>query len=122
MIVTLAPQDAVVSIAGDAVDLRSSTGFHTGVTGQVTATMTVPAGWTLDKDTPVTIVAPLSKLPFKATRATLAGGKLTASFNKGDLDNNIVAGDGQPLVVSANFFQGSVQKKLQGTAKVKVVK
>ena len=84
--------------------------------------MTVPAGWTLDKDTPVTIVAPLSKLPFKATRATLAGGKLTASFNKGDIDNNIVAGDAQPLVVTANFFSAGVQKKLRGTATVKVVK
>ncbi len=122
VIVTLAPQDAAVQIVGDAVDLRSATGFHTGVTGEVTATMAVPAGWTLDKDTPVTIVAPMTKLPFKATKVALAGGKLTASFRKSDIDNNIRAGDGQALTVSANFFSAGVQKKLQGTAKVKIVK
>lgn len=122
VIVILASEPAVVQFAGGTVDLRSKTGFHTGVTGEVIATMVVPAGWTLDKDTPVTVLAPLSQKTFEATRVALSNGKLTASFSKGDIDNNIVAGDGQALIVTANFFSGDAQKKLQGTANVRVVK
>jgi glucose dehydrogenase/plastocyanin len=122
VVVTLAPQSAPLRFTSATLDLRSSTGVFTGVTGEVQAEMTVPAGWTLDKDVPVTVTAPLSTQPFTAVRATLNGTRLVASFNKADIDNNVPVGDAVPLKVSANFIAGGAQKKLDGTANVKVVK
>jgi plastocyanin len=122
IIVTLEAQDAAVRFAGDTLDVRSSTGFVAGVTGTVQAEMAVPAGWALDKATPVTVVAPLSTQAFEAVSTRVSGGKLLATFNKADLDNNVPAGDGQKLTVTANFLDGGVQKKLRGTASVRVMK
>ena len=86
--------------------------------------MTVPAGWTLDKDTPVTLVGPLTPQTFAATSATLAAGgtTLTVVFNKAEIDNNLPVGDDVAVTITANFFDKGVQKKLAGTAKVKIVK
>jgi len=51
------------------------------------------------------------------------GTSMIASFNKADIDNNVQAGDVVPLIVSANFLDASgVQRKLQGTANVRVIK
>jgi hypothetical protein len=64
----------------------------------------------------------LSLQAFKAVAASVAGTSLTATFNKADLDNNIPVGDSLPVKVSANFIADGVQKKLEGTATVRVVK
>ena len=74
---------------------------------------------------PITIRAPLSTKVFNpVTVAMSADGKsLIASFNKGDIDNNVPVGDAVPLIVSANFLDSSgVQQKLQGTANLRVLK
>ena len=122
--VTLAPQQAPVRFASDALDFRARTGVFTGVTGQVQAEMTVPAGWTLDRSVPVTVTGPLSSQPFTAVRTSTAsnGTRLLATFNKADIDNNVPVGAAVPVKVSANFMAGGVQKKLEGTATVRVVK
>ncbi len=122
VIVTLAAEDAPLAFSTKEIDFRSKTGIFTGVTGTVQATMTVPAGWTLDKAVPVTITGPLSKQPFNAVSATLTGTKLVATFNKADIDNNVAAGDQEPFTVLADFLMGDVQKKLTGVAQVKVIK
>ena len=98
--------------------------MFTGVTGTVQAVMTVPAGWTLDKATPVKLTGPLTPQTFAAATASLpAGGtKLTVAFNKADIDNNLPVGDEVPVKITANFLDKGVQKKLEGTVKVKVVK
>ena len=94
----------------------------TATMGTVQATMTVPAGWVLDKSVPVTIAGPLSTQRLNAVEASVNGTKLVATFNKADIDNNVPAGDQEPLTVSADFIAGGAQKKLQGTAQVKVLK
>ena len=88
------------------------------------AELTVPQGWTLDRNVPVTIVGPLSGQRFNAvsTRTTAGGTKLVATFNKAEIDNNVPVGAAVPLKVTANFLAGGVQKKLEGTANVRVVK
>ena len=122
VVVTLAAQDAPVRLASSTLDLRSRSGMFTGVTGAYQLTMTVPAGWTLDDATPVTVVAPLSQQHFKAVTARLNGTQLTATFNKAEIDNNVPVGDAVALKMSANFIAAGAQKKLAGTANVKVVK
>ncbi len=54
--------------------------------------------------------------------ATVSGGRLVATFNKADIDNNVKVGDGQSFKVTANFMSAGAQKKLQGAASVTVVK
>jgi quinohemoprotein ethanol dehydrogenase len=44
------------------------------------------------------------------------------TFNKADIDNNLPVGDEVPVTITANFFDKGVQKKLEGTVKVTVVK
>jgi hypothetical protein len=124
VIVTLASQPATVQFSTPTLDLRSTTGMFTGVKGTVQATMTVPAGWTLDAATPVTLTGPLTPQTFAATSASLAPGgtTLTVGFNKAEIDNNLPVGDEVAVTITANFFDQGVQKKLAGTAKVKVVK
>jgi plastocyanin len=122
VIVTLQPEDAAVQFASDILDLRSRNGLFTGITGTVQATMTIPRGWALDKAVPVTIAAPLSMQRFHAVKAVASGTKLVATFNKTDIENNVPAGDAEPLTVSANFIADGVQKKLQGIARVKILK
>jgi glucose dehydrogenase len=122
VVVTLAAQDAPLSFGSGVMDLKSTNGLAGGVKGVVTASMTVPAGWTLDKAVPVTIQAPLSTQTFKAVTATVSGGRLVATFNKADIDNNVKVGDGQSFKVTANFVSAGTQKKLQGATSVTVVK
>lgn len=124
VIVTLAAEPATVQFSTPTLDFKSATGMFTGVSGTVQAVMTVPAGWTLDKDTPVTLVGPLTPQTFAATSATLAAGgtTLTVVFNKAEIDNNLPVGDDVAVTITANFFDKGVQKKLAGTAKVKIVK
>ena len=122
--VTLAAQDAPLQFASSTLDFKSPTGVFTGVTGTVQAVLTVPDGWALDKRVPVTIVGPLSQQAFNA--ASVAGSpdgtRLTITFNKAEIDNNIPIGDSVPLKVTAVFLTNGVQKKLEGTARVKIVK
>ena len=122
VVVTLAAENAPLSFTTGTLDFRSPTGLFTGVTGTVQAVMTVPAGWTLDTAVPVTLKAPLSTEVFPAASARLSGTRLTVAFNKADIDNNLPVGDVVPVKVSANFLTGGVQKKLEGTTNVKVVK
>jgi plastocyanin len=122
VIVTLQPEDAAVQFASDILDLRSRNGLFTGIAGTVQATMTIPRGWALDKAVPVTIAAPLSAQRFHAVKAVVSGTKLVVTFNKADIENNVPAGDAEPLTVSANFIADGVQKKLQGIARVKILK
>ena len=96
--------------------------------------MTVPAGWTLGPGPvglgdptigPVVIRTPLTTKVFSAVSTAMSadGTSLVATFNKADIDNNVPAGNAVPLTVSANFLDASgVQKKLQGTANVRVMK
>jgi hypothetical protein len=122
--VTLVAQEAPLQFAAATLDFKSPTGVFTGVTGTVQAVLTVPAGWTLDKRVPVTLVGPLSEQAFNATSvvASADGTKLTATFSKSEIDNNIPAGDSVPVKVTAVFTANGVQKKLEGTARVTVVK
>ncbi len=124
VVVTLAAQDAPLVFVSPTLDFKSPTGAFTGVTGTVQAVLTVPAGWTLDKRVPVTILGPLSEQAFNAASvsASADGTRLTATFNKSELDNNVPIGDSVPVTLTAVFMTDGVQKKLEGTAKVRVVK
>lgn len=124
VVVTLAAQEAPLTFASSVLDFKSPTGMFTGVSGTVQAVLTVPAGWTLDKRVPVTILGPLSEQSFNAASVSTSadGTRLTAAFNKSEIDNNIPAGDAVALKVTAIFLAGGVQKKLEGTARVRVVK
>jgi plastocyanin len=118
VIVTLAAEEAPLEFNAKTLDFKSSTGQFTGVTGTVDAVMTVPAGWALDRTVPVTLTGPLTIQSFTAAATSLSanGTRLTATFNKADIDNNLPVGDAVLLKVTA------VQKKLEGTARVTVVK
>ena len=134
VVVTLAPQTAPMQIVPSVLNLKPPTGIFTSVTGVVTAILTVPAGWTLGPGPvglgdptigPVVIRTPLTTNVFSALTAAMSadGTSMIASFNKADIDNNVQAGDVVPLIVSANFLDASgVQRKLQGTANVRVIK
>lgn len=122
VIVTLAAENAPVQFASNVLNFSSPTGLFTGVTGTVEAVMTVPSGWMLDRSVPVILTGPLTTQTFSAASASLNGTRLTATFNKADIDNNLPVGDSVPVKVSANFLANGVQKKLEGTANVRVVK
>jgi quinohemoprotein ethanol dehydrogenase len=132
VIVTLAPTPAPLQVVPPVLNLRAPSGAFTDVAGLVTTVMTVPAGWKLDVGPvgdpsigPVTVLAPLTTQTFNAVTAALSadGRTLIATFDKAALDNNIPTGDAVPLVVSANFVDaGGVQRKLAGTANVRVLK
>jgi quinohemoprotein ethanol dehydrogenase len=124
VIVTLAAEPAPLQFTPNTLDLRSPNGLFTGVAGTVEAVMTVPTGWVLDRTVPVTMTTPLTTQTFTAVSSTLAAGstQLTMAFAKADIDNNLPMGDAVSLKVSANFLTGGVQKKLEGTATVRVVK
>jgi plastocyanin len=134
VIVTLASQTAPLQFVPNVLNMRSSTGVSTAVGGLMTAVMTVPAGWKLDTGpvgssilgigNPI-VATPLTTQPFNAVTTALSsdGKTLVATFNKADIDNNLPAGDSVPLTVSANFVDTSgVQRKLTGTANVRVIK
>jgi hypothetical protein len=122
VIVTLAAEMAPVQFASNTLDFRSPTGLFTGVTGTVDAVMTVPSGWVVDQAVPVTLAGPLTSQTFAAASARLNGTRLTATFNKADIDNNLPAGNSVAVTISATFLANGVQRKLEGTAPVSVVK
>jgi plastocyanin len=132
VVATLAPQAAPMQVVPSVLNLKPPTGVFTSVTGVVTAILTVPAGWTLGPGPvglgdptigPVVIRTPLTTKVFNAVSAAMSGTSLVASFNKADIDNNVPVGNAVPLIVSASFLDASgVQKKLEGTATVRVMK
>lgn len=124
IVVTLAAEPTTVAFTSPVLDLRSPTGHFNAVTGIVQATMTVPAGWTLDTSAPVTMEGPLTTHRMEAARVTggRGGTPLTLTFNKQDIDHNLPVGQAVEVRVTANFLAAGVQKKLQGTATVRVVK
>jgi quinohemoprotein ethanol dehydrogenase len=122
VVVTLAAENAPVQFTSNPLNFASPTGLFTGVTGTVQAVMTIPAGWTLDRTVPVTLTGPLTTQKFDAASASVAGTRLTAAFNKADIDNNLPAGDAVAVKISASFLANGVQKKLEGTTNVRVVK
>jgi quinohemoprotein ethanol dehydrogenase len=111
-----------LKIVPAAVNMKSPTGVFTGVQGFITVMLKVPAGYTLDGD--VKLKAPLSPALFPAATAKMSddGTMLIATFNKAEIDNNMPAGDAVPLVLTANFMNGGVQKQLTSTAMVSVMK
>lgn len=124
--VTLAPQDqpGALSFIPSTLNMRSPTGVFTGVQGLVTATFKVPAGYTFDGKDGVKLKTPLSTTLFSPVTATMSsdGKTLVVTFNKGEIDNNVPAGDAVPLTVTANFLNAGVQKKLASTVNVRVIK
>ena len=121
----LTPTDmpGAATIFPSPLNLQSPTGVFTGVTGTLTVSMTVPAGYVLDKVAPsrVTLTAPLTTSLIDAAFAVQAGNIVKASFNKADIVNNVSAGS-VPLTFTANFINNGVQKKLTSTVNVQVVK
>jgi outer membrane protein assembly factor BamB len=130
VIVTLAAENAAMKIEPQVLNFKGANGLFTGVNGTMQAMITVPAGWTLDKGPvgdpstgPVIMVTPLTTQTFNAVSTAADGGVLVATFNRADIDNNVPSGDAVPLTVTANFLDSNgVQRKLQGTATVKVMK
>jgi plastocyanin len=134
VLVTLASQPATLQVVPSVLQLKPTTGVYTSVTGTFTAIMTVPAGWTLGPGPvglgdptigSVQLKAPLTTKVFGpvTTAQSTDGTSLVMTFNKADIDNNVPAGTAVPLVVSANFLDGAgVQRKLEGTAVVRVMK
>jgi hypothetical protein len=124
--VVLTPQDmpGAATLFPNPLNLQSPTGVFTGVTGTVTVSMTVPAGYVLDKVAPsrVTLKTPLSTTLFDASFAVQSGNLVKASFDKAVIDNNIPAGASVPLTFTANFISDGVQKQLTSTMNVQVVK
>src|SRR5206468_2656614 len=115
VIATLAPQAAPLQIEPSVLQLKSGTGVFQAI-------LTVPEGWQLDSGPvgdptigPVTITTPLTTQTFNAVRTVSTDGtRLVATFNRGDIDNNVPEGNAVPLIVSANFLDSSgVQRKLQ---------
>jgi quinohemoprotein ethanol dehydrogenase len=102
------------------LDLRSSTGFFTGVRGTVTAFFDIPKGYRYDGD--AVLKTPLGQSPVKATGVRSTGHRLVVQFRKADLDNNVPEGAAVPLTLTANFKHGGVQEQLTSTATVEVVK
>jgi plastocyanin len=118
------PQDipGALKVVPATVDMKASNGVFTSVQGFVTAMFSIPAGYTLDGN--VRLKTPLSPALFApaSTKVTEDGSKLIATFSKADIDNNMPAGNAVPLVLSANFMNGGVQKQLTSTATVNVMK
>jgi len=124
IVVTLAAEPTTVAFTTPVLDFRSPTGHFNAVTGVVQATMTVPAGWTLDTSSPVTMEGPLTSHRMEAARVTggRGGTPLTLTFNKNDIDHNLPVGEAVDVRITANFLAAGVQKKLQGTTSVRIVK
>ncbi len=126
VVVTLTPQvlTGALQVLPSVLNLRSPNGIFTGVNGVFTTVLKVPAGYTLDSPSAVTLKTPLTTQLFTATTvaASADGTSVVATFNKGDIDNNVPAGDAVPLTLTANFINGGVQTQLQSTANVRVLK
>jgi quinohemoprotein ethanol dehydrogenase len=126
VVVTLTPQDmpGAATIFPNPLNLQSPTGVFTGVTGTLTVSMNVPAGYVLDKgpNSRVTLKTPLTTTLFDAVVAVQGGNLVKASFNRADIDNNVPAGSSVPLTFTANFINAGVQKQLTSTVNMQVLK
>jgi len=124
IVVVGVPQDTpgALQFVPNTLSMRPANGVFTGVQGLVTAMFRVPAGYTFDGN--VQLKTPLSTTLFAAVTASMTsdGTTLIATFDKALIDNNMPAGTAVPLVVTANFMNGGVQKQLASTANVRVVK
>ena len=118
----LVPQDVpgALRVTPNNIDMKAD--VFTQVNGVITAHFDIPDGYTSDGG--ITLKTPLSTTLFSPVSSSLGsdGKKLVAQFNKADIDNNVPAGDAVPLVFTANFMNGGVQKQLTSTATVKIVK
>ena len=111
-----------LSILPVAINMRPPLGVFTGVQGVITARFTIPDGYTLDGSVKLTTPLSTTQFPAASTSVSPNGKTLTATFNTADIDNNVPAGDSVPLVLTANFLNGGVQKQLTATANVKIIK
>ncbi|MES2957010.1 MAG: PQQ-binding-like beta-propeller repeat protein [Pseudomonadota bacterium] len=118
------PQDVpgALAITPRTVDMRPDDGVFTSVNGHITAHFAVPAGYTLDGN--VQLKTPLSTALFPAATAKMTGNgrTLIATWDKALIDNNVPSGEAVPLVVTANFMNGGVQKQLSSTATARILK
>lgn len=120
--VYLTPQDVAgaLSFPSDKLDLRSSNGLFTGVTGTTTASFDLPAGYQYDGG--AVLNTPLGKSPIAASSVTTAGDRLLVTFRKADLDNNVPNEPGVQLTLVADFKLNGVQRQLTSTTTVEVTK
>lgn len=125
VVATLTPQDmpGALEFFPRTIDMRPEDGVFTSVNGVVTAMFTVPDGYTLEEGS-VTLKTPLTSQLFNAASAKMAGSgnRVIATWEKSLIDNNVPAGEAVPLVMTANFMHGGVQKKLTATATAKILK
>jgi len=124
VIAFLTPQDVpnALRFTPNTLNLGSANGVFTGVNGVITAHFQIPDGYTPDGE--ITLKTPLTTTLFSPVSTNIddAGKTLVAQFSKSDIDNNVPEGDAVPLVFTANFMNGGVQKQLTSTALVKVTK
>jgi glucose dehydrogenase/plastocyanin len=115
------PQDVpgALKITPSAINMR---GIFTAVNGVITARFDIPDGYTLDGSVNLTTPLSVTQFPAVSTSVSPNGKRLTATFNTADIDNNVPAGDSVPLVLTANFMHGGVQKQLRATDNVKILK
>jgi glucose dehydrogenase/plastocyanin len=115
-----------LTIVPSVLNLKPPTGVFTSVVGVINAVFELPSGYTLDTGygAKVTMKTPLSDQVFEArsVSVTANGRRLTASFDKAVLDNNIPAGTAVPLTVSGLFLNNGVQKRLTSTGNARVIK
>jgi quinohemoprotein ethanol dehydrogenase len=118
----LVPQDVPGAVRFTPSNIDMEAEVFTQVDGVITAHFDVPEGYTPDGG--ITLRTPLSATLFRPVSSNLDsnGGKLVAQFSKADIDNNVPTGNAVPLVFTANFISGGVQKQLTSTATVKIVK
>jgi hypothetical protein len=86
----------------------------------VTARLATPEGYTYESG--AVLKTPLSDTLVKAVSAHMEGRTMVAEFRKADIDNNVPAGASVPLVLTANFLHGGVQKALTSSVNVAVTK
>lgn len=125
VVVTLTPQDmpGALEIQPRTVDMRPDDGVFTSVHGHITAMFSVPNGYVFEVGS-VKLKTPLTAQLFDAATAKVTGNgrTLIATWEKSLIDNNVPAGDAVPLVLTANFMHGGVQKKLTSTATARILK
>ncbi len=124
VIVTANTQElpGALQFAPSTLNMRAANGGFAQVQGQVTATLAVPEGYTLDGN--VQLKTPLTAALFPAVESRMSpdGKTLTVTFDKALIDNNLPVGDAVPLTVSANFMKAGVQTQFVSTANVRVFK
>jgi len=118
------PQEmpGALKIVPSTVNMKAPNDVFTGVQGFITAMFQVPEGYTFDGN--ARLKTPLSEALFEPLTANMtgSGNMLVVTFDKALIDNNMPAGEAVPLIVTANFMNGGVQKQLTSTATVRVMK